>query len=277
MPVAAAAIGKGAGIALWIAAIGCWFGPLAVRSFATFRQTYRESRSICLRVVSVSAPLNGSTCRRLVLLYRWPGTVSVPGIIDYKDTAIIRSRTSRLRSKNLRTRWAVGVAAGDLLLELRNEELESELHSLELEIKQENIRRRVAQDKQNAADQQIAARNGQAAEERLVELQRCVAALQVHAPMAGCVVARNLEHRLATYVKEGDELLAIGDETRKEFIITLPQQPWEEVSSWLGRPVKFRIGPRSLAVGVLERIEPRATMELPHPALSARSWRPARR
>jgi biotin carboxyl carrier protein len=228
---------------------------------------YRESPLVCLRAACVLAVTIGGLTAGWFYL-PWPGTVSVPGIIEFKDSTVVRSRTAGFIN-HICVQDGSYVNEGELLLVLRNEQLEMELRSLELEIKQEAVRYRIAQDKQQVAEQQIALRNQKAAKDRLAEMQRRSDALKVYAPAAGRVVARNLENRSMTYVKEGDELLTIGDETRKEFVISLPQQPLEEVSAWLGKRVNFRIGSHRMAAGVLERIDPRATLELPHPALSA--------
>ena len=68
---------------------------------------------------------------------------------------------------------------------------------------------------------QVALRNRQAAVDRLAEVQRQLEGLRVYAPVAGHIVARNLHNTIGTYVHEGAELLAVGDERRKELLVSV--------------------------------------------------------
>ena len=115
----------------------------------------------------------------------------------------------------------------------------------------------------------MALRNRQATVDRLAEVQRQLAGLRVYAPVAGQIVARNLHNTIGTYVQEGAELLAVGDERRKELLVSVGQEQIDDVTPLLGQVVQFRTGDFRVHEGILRRLEPRASRRLPHPALSA--------
>ncbi|MEO8497832.1 MAG: efflux RND transporter periplasmic adaptor subunit, partial [Planctomycetota bacterium] len=179
----------------------------------------------------------------------------------------------RSRAAGFVTRVCVGdgelVTAGQLLLELSNKELESEQRELELALEQGKLRCRIALDEQEVAEVQVAERDMQAVAERLEEVQRRTAGLRVLAPASGRVIGRNLDQRIGSYLREGTEVLAIGDEQRKELIVSVGQQEVDAILLLVGEPARFRVGGRAARQGRLERLEPRASTELPHPALSS--------
>ncbi len=166
------------------------------------------------------------------------------------------------------------VAAGELLAELRNDELNLELRDLELEAVQAEVLHRVALQERDAGSAQIAIRNQQAIAERLLELRKKHSSLRITAPVAGQVVARNLQNLLDTYVSEGTELLAIGDERWKELRLSIPHDEVADILPLVGQQVRFRLDAGGLHQGTLARIEPRASRQLPHPAMSAAAGGP---
>jgi hypothetical protein len=70
------------------------------------------------------------------------------------------------------------------------------------------------------------------------------------------------------YITEGDELLTVADESNKELVLSVGQDEIDTIVPRLGSQRKFRIGARRACVGSLDRLDPRASTSLPHPALS---------
>jgi putative peptide zinc metalloprotease protein len=91
--------------------------------------------------------------------------------------------------------------------------------------------------------------------------------------MDGYVLARRLSAKLGCYIKEGEEILVIGNQHKKELIISVSQDNVESLFGRVGGRVKFRSvgGPRT---GTLTRLDPRASTKLPHPALSSTAGGP---
>ena len=64
----------------------------------------------------------------------------------------------------------------------------------------------------------------------------------MHAPVAGRIVGRNLDNAIGTYVEEGTELLAVGNELAKELLVSVSHEQIEDVLPLLGQTVRFRTG-----------------------------------
>ena len=98
-------------------------------------------------------------------------------------------------------------------------------------LSQADVLHRAALDEHDAAKAQVALRNRQALVERLAEIQRQRDGLRVHAPVAGHIVARNLDNTIGTYVEEGAELLAVGDERCKELLVSVSHEQIEDIAA----------------------------------------------
>ncbi len=257
----------GAGLFLGLLGILAWFGQPLWNLLKECHRQYYESPLMLLRAASVAATV--ATAAAVALAWvPWPGEVTAPAIVEYTDLSIVRSGTAGFVA-HVHVRDGQQVAAGDLLAELRNDELELELRDLELQAAQAELLHRTALNERDAGRAQIVLRNQQALAERLQELREKHAHLRVHAPVPGRVVARHLKHLTDTYVSEGTELLAIGDERWKELRLSIAHDEVADILPLVGEQVRFRLDVGGLHLGTLTRIEPRASRQLPHPSLSA--------
>ncbi|MCA9054114.1 MAG: HlyD family secretion protein [Planctomycetaceae bacterium] len=91
--------------------------------------------------------------------------------------------------------------------------------------------------------------------------------MRIRAPQPGFVVARRLQERIHTFVKLGDELCVIGDETAKEVILAMDQPMLTRVQS--GQNLSARTTGGAAFEGRLARLTPRASTQAPHPGLCA--------
>jgi putative peptide zinc metalloprotease protein len=264
---AASVLFKGAGLALGVMGAACWFGAPVLKIAGELRRQAWEAPLQVLRAGVVAISL-ASAAYVLLVCVPWPATVRAPIVVEYHDMSIVRSRAAGFVNK-IHVRDGTLVGRGDLLLELRNDDLQSEFRELQSSISQAGLMHRAALNQHDAAGAQIALRTRQAHQERLAELQQQLDGLRIYAPTAGRVVARTLKDTLGTYVTEGTELLAVGDERRKELFVSVSHEQIDDVTPRLGQSVKFRTGDFRLYDGTLARVEPRASRQLPHPALSA--------
>jgi hypothetical protein len=106
-------------------------------------------------------------------------------------------------------------------------------------------------------------------EKRRREKQSEVAQLQVRAPVSGRAESRTLESLDGSYLAQGKEILVIGDESHKEIRLSISQDDVDCFAGWVGNRVRVRIAGSSALAGTLARIEPRASLEPPHPSLCA--------
>ncbi len=267
LATAASVILHGAGLVLALGGMLAWFGLPLWKLVVQMQQRFHESRPTFIRAAVTGSALAASAFMVLAWV-PWPGAISVPVVVNYSDDSTVRSAAPGFIER-VHVQDGQSVEAGQLLVELRNEQLVADQRELELICSQEKVRRRVALDQRDGAAAQIAQRNHQAALERLEETRRRTEGLHIRAPIAGRVVARNLRQSVGTYVDEGDEILSVADESSKELIVSVAQEQIDAIMPRVGENIRFRLGDRWARAGKLDRLDPRASKNLPHPAMSA--------
>lgn len=195
-----------------------------------------------------------------------PTNTSNPGIVDYARLAIVRVQSPGFVEQVFAGENAL-VRQGDVLVRLRNPDLESEYRELELIVEQTRQRHTIALQQRNVAVAQIESVNLEMTRQQLREMRLRLDSLDVVAPADGRVIARGLIDRVGTYVQEGEELLAIGDENAKEVVLSISHDDVQDALACLDTNVALRIGSRPPCRGRLIRVEPRATTMVTHPAL----------
>ena len=152
---------------------------------------------------------------------------------------------------------------------LNDIQLVAEQHDLELAIEQSLIKSRVFKQIDEMHSYQAEMEQLWSLQDKLSEKREQVDQLTLRAPVAGRVVARELSIRIGTYVQIGDELAAIGDETRKELQIAIPQSDHEPFLAQLGNPINVRISGGVVLTSELASVEPRATLKAPQESMYA--------
>lgn len=264
---AASVLFHGAGLILAAIGVVSWFGMPIWKLIVDLQRRLHERRPTFIRVSVVGITLVLAFTASL-LWVPWPGLMKAPVVVDYSDLSVVRSSASGF-IRRVHVVDGQLVKAGDLLVELENDELMAQQNELEITLRQGNVQHRVALGQQQGADAQIELRNLQATEERLSEIRRQSVGLQVRAPVDGRIVARNLKQTLGTYVKEGTEILTVANESRKELILSVGQEEIDAIMPYVSGQTRFRIGSRFAREGRLDRLEPRASTVLPHPAMSS--------
>ena len=197
-----------------------------------------------------------------------PAMLTSPGILEYGELGVVRSKSPGFVQR-VAVRDGQSVELGELLVELRNEDVEKEYRDLLHRIEQSRIRQRIAMDDHEASQAQVELGNELALLQQLEETRSQREGLAIRAPVEGRVVSRDLDQTLGTYVDEGQELLAIGQESKKEASLSIGHREVQEIRPYVGRDVLLRIGSRTAIRGVLSRIDPRASTELREAAMAA--------
>lgn len=162
------------------------------------------------------------------------------------------------------------VKAGDLLLRLSNPEQVAQLAILKTnatraEVMANQFRQMQDPQRQAKAEEQIQALRAQIAEQ-----ERYYATLELRAPVAGKVVARDLSDLKGSFVRTGKEVLAIGSATQREARIAVHQEHGDEVRDEIGQEVRVLIPSRNeVATGKVIRFEPRASRTLRYEGITA--------
>jgi putative peptide zinc metalloprotease protein len=269
--VAAAVMFRGAGIALVAVMVGVSCLPMILGLAKVLLGRWQESRWGVVRAVSIGAALAVGAVW-FVTVMPSPLAHTAPAVVDYSELAVVRSTTPGFVTV-IHVADGDRVEAGQILAELSNEDLEREHADLRLAILQSETKRIALLNKQEVGEAQAEARNRQALDERLSELTEKRSALVLRAPVEGRVVARRLEDRLGSYLKEGDEFITVGSETRKEVLASVAQS---DVELFLGSGSTGRllIPGQGYVTASFVKGTPRASTTLPHPALSAAAGGP---
>ncbi len=200
-----------------------------------------------------------------------PATIAAPAVVDYFPLCVVRSATPGF-VKDVYVRDGGTVSAGEKLFLLENRELAVQLKIAELDVEKSIARCRSLRQAGEIAREQAELSQQAALVKKRDELSRQMDALVITAPAAGKVLGRRLDTWLGRYVEMGTELLSIGEEDKKEFVVAVSQEDVElfqnrdsnTLAVCFSSPGLPRIHASDLA------IDPRATTHPPHEALSSR-------
>ena len=260
----AAALFHGAGVALAVVAGAIWLLPPLGRMARYLIQPAGGESPRRLRLVSTIAGL------ALLFLVAphwlpWPFAKRAPAIVRYAPLEIVRADSPGF-VRDVYVRSGQQVAPGTIVAVLENEELASECRLLDLAVQQANVRCRALRKRREMAALQAELEQLAALREQWQEKQGQLTQLTIRASRSGTIIGRNLDVLVGTYLAQGDEICGIGDEQQKEILISIDQNDVDAFHGQLSRKVAIRMpGSRGMS-GVLQRIPPSASRQLPHAA-----------
>jgi putative peptide zinc metalloprotease protein len=261
--LAASNLLPGFGFLIAALAFGLWLA-LPVIKFAKYlwRGTeYEQPHRLRFGIIIASVCLIGGV---LGSALPSPSVISAPIVIDYKPMSIVRAETSGF-VKSVHVHPGQQVAAGSMLLELENPELELQLREVESRILQTKLRAANRQKLHQVSAWQLEQETLTALSKQRDGLQQRVAGLTVKAPTAGEVIADSMRQLVGTYVHPGDKLLSIGDNESKEAIALVSQRDGRHLIASEGEEVEMRIwGEFKLSPGKIREISPRQQTQPPH-------------
>lgn len=267
LAVLASTLFHGAGIILAAVGVVLWYGRPTVQIFSMLRDQYTQCRASFRRAMCAGSAV--AIVAAIILLWMpTPFGVTVPGIVEIADSVHVRTVSDGFVNDVL-VRDGQSVKAGDVLVVLQNKDVSNIYQGLQIEIAQTRLRRRFLLDTHQIALAQVEDRNRISLEEKLIDARRRYEGLTVRAPTSGTIFRRSLDQIRGTYVEEGETLMSIGNENSKEVVMSVSQRDFDSVVPYLGEPIHLRVGTSARIPGRLTRLEPRASTELPHAAMSA--------
>lgn len=196
-----------------------------------------------------------------------PRTISVAAVVEYEPLEVVRAAAPGFVAESY-VSDGDAVVAGQPLLRLENRALISELEQARWMVQQHLAKARMHRQAGTVAKEQAELRLRDAAEAKLTHLARRFESLTVCAPGPGKIVSRGTRLLTGRWIAEGEEIILIGDDCRKQIVAALPQsadaalrdaeQSYTATLNGSGRTVVI---PRLFS-------EPRAACEVLHPALS---------
>lgn len=201
-----------------------------------------------------------------------PVSVSAPAVVEYAPLTVLRADADGFVF-DVRVREGQTVEAGELLLEMVNDELASELKRLEIEIAQAGLRSAAHLHHNELSKQQAELAQVASLEKQRTEIQSRRKALRVCAPRSATIATSDLESLKGRYVKKGEILLVLGSEDEKELLVSAASTDEKSFVAKLGGTVGlFRpYGNAEAAAGRLSHVDPRIGEILQHHALGADS------
>ena len=265
--IAAATMFSGAGIVLAVLGSAMWFGQPATKLYKFSKQLLANDKPQFVRGCFLAGlcivVLAGSTVWLPI-----PTAVKAPAIVTFVPDTLVRSGANGFVSQ-VHVTNAANVQPGDRLLELENPELRAKLGKLKIELAQIELREREAIDENDPSGQLVFREQQRTLRQQIAQVQQQVDSLTFVATRSGSVIGRRLNHRLGTYVREGDALMTIAGPAEKELVAAVHQERIEEARACVGKTISVRTAGFRKFSGRLERVDPRATNRLPSPALSA--------
>ena len=264
--IAASVMFHGAGVALAALAVVTWFAMPLLKFIRNSRKAAGTFGNRW-RAVFVGGGLAAASVAAAIVV-PWPGDRTVPAIVQFEPLSILRADSAGFIDAVL-VRNGQPVEKGQLLVRLRNEELDVRLRELEVELARSEAARRMYLDQKEIASAQIEERNQVELLRQLEELHAQADALEVRAPHAGRALARQLRTRTGTYVDVGEPLLEVADESHKELQISIGQADLEAYRAALQGPVHVYLSGGRRFGAQLARVDPRALLQPSHESFCA--------
>lgn len=265
--VAASVTLRGGGLFFAVVAAVLWLGVPLVRGLGSLRHAVRAESGRGL-VVALRGALLVLTLVGLVLI-PFRRSISSTGIVELADTLVLRAECPGFVAAT-HVRDGETVAAGQILVELRNDEATAALARSRVELAAQELRTRLAFIREDVSSAQAEQARADALRQTVAQHESYVATLQIRAPFAGRVTARTLDRLHGAYFRAGDEIAHLGRADGCDVRIALDQEAEPHFRAALDQPLRVRIeGLGADFPARLTRVESRATRELIDPALTA--------
>ena len=191
-----------------------------------------------------------------------------PCVVDFRDSAKIRAHSSGFIAE-IFVEDGQMIEAGQPLLRLENDELASDVDQLKARLKQKEVEERIAKNSGDPTAAMVARKDRFATRKILQEKTAEYDRLLVRSPIAGSVVARDLEQRSGTYFERGELLLSVGNDSEKEIVISISSENVTSAGELVGKLIPVELGSRRKIMATICRVDPLASVNLREPKLAS--------
>ncbi len=220
------------------------------------------------RRVAISFGLSAMAILSLFYLLQAPATKSAPAIVQYKDETLVRAEVDGF-IEDILVHDGQSVAKGQTLMVLRNPEIDIEICRLQNEADAAKIKARVYEQDSEISMSLAESEKYEGILKQLAEKNNQAKSLNVVAPFDGFVFQRNLDSKIGSFVKRGDNLLNMAQEQSKEIVVTIDQREWESLKGKLGTSMRVVMNSVSVFSSKVEHIDARASDVPSHLSLCA--------
>lgn len=267
LAMAAAFMFRGGGVLLVAFGLFAWVVRPGIAGLRSLSQRWQRDPAACVRGFLVAGSLAVLITAGVFYLPISTAIVA-PAIVDQGQDVAVRTTADGF-VVSIGVVDGATVEAGDVLIQLENEDLQLQYSELQTAIAQSEIRQRSATEQQDVSAAQIEQENQQGMEARLQQLATQLDGLTIRAHRSGTIVARGLADQMQQFVREGTELLTIVQPSDRRIVASIAQSDIRQVALHVGEPVAITTAARDKATGHLVHVHPLATVDLRYPALAA--------
>ncbi len=265
--LAASTLFHGAGIAMAVLAAAMWYGPWLISVRKSFADPNRWAQ-ISRKRLAVSAAVLGCIGLMATLFLTSSARKSAPCIVQFKDEQVLRAACDGFIAA-IHVRDGQTITAGQLLVELDNQDLRLELTALESRAEQLSLKSRSFQASGHLADYQSIQNELIAVEQQLIEKREQVNQMQVRSPIDGFVDRAQIDNLINSFVKQGDPMAVVSSKSSKEVRVSIAQSDLESVKHNVGQLVSIVLPGVQTIKTNLSRLDPRASETPLHASLGA--------
>ena len=270
LSLAASSMFEGFGLIVALVGMILWFG-IPVAKFCKFvvmgSKTEKPNRLWFATAMSLTLLLLGA----FLFVCPSPSVVSAPIVIDFEELSIVRTEAAGF-AKTIHVTDGQTVDAGQLLVTMENQDLTSELESLRVDVAISELRIKTFLTGGDIASLKLEQSSLESMQDRVTELTTLMEKLNIVAPQSGVVMSSELDAKLNTYLKPGDEVLSIGKTDQLQAIALTRQQDVEWIEKTETKNVQLFVwgqDDQALSLGKIKRVFPRARDDFPHEAFAA--------
>jgi putative peptide zinc metalloprotease protein len=213
----------------------------------------------CMLVVSLGT---------LIVWMPSPYKPMIPGFVEYSQPHLLRNETDGF-IETVFVRPGDRVKQGQVLAELQNLDLETNLRMKELEVVSLREQSVLLQSQQSIGESQAVKAKLDAALEQMEQLQQKREALILRSPCDGTVVDSCLHERMGQFVKSGEDLGMITENEELEVVGFVEQSDIDWFRANPGSDLCIRLPEGMLVSAKLAEVLPRASEYLESPQLAA--------
>ena len=263
----AAAIFHGAGIIAAIAG-ACSFIFKPLLALGKHLRTLHADTSLSWSRLSIRLAFVAAAAIAPLWIIPSDWSFTSPAIVQYDPPAILRSRSAGFVD-TIHVHDGETVVAGQPIVTIRNDELRMRLASIEKELAQVEQEILAAQWRGAASEFANADSQRDGLSKQRDELKIQVDSLVIHAPTDGTLISRQLALLPGAYIESGREIAVVGREDSKRLKLSVSQTDASHRDQWNDQPLRIVVAGQPAWTAPLTRIETRADLSPPDPALLA--------
>ncbi|TWT87939.1 site-2 protease family protein [Neorhodopirellula pilleata] len=204
-----------------------------------------------------------------------PLIVSVPVVVRFANDQILRAPASGF-VQQVYFQSGDQVRQGEVIVQLRDDELAVRRDEIRLELESEAIQWQLNERQDALGLAEASQRRSESLRRKLSEIEEQIEAMRIKAIEDGEILTPMLEKLHEAFVVHGQELVQTGNRNRKELLISIGEDQMDTYNVAVQQGHRLRVcfrGGQWLDVVPSEML-PRASREVPHPAMSATAGGP---